>query len=1128
MRAFGLVFDLEVPESLCPPSPAGDAYGTIAVRSATPGWPWALEPSFVLPETAFVLDADSFLPAPASPPAVVQAGRPVAGDVVDGVLALVPDGFHLLQVDLDGALLKALALADNVANVSDPSTIEDVLPALRSAGIALVGDGRAQQLLGRVQANTELDAALTSGQPLPRPLDARDLTRGFRLDIWSSRTREWHSLHRRDATYRFGRQSGIVLEAFDEEGFLQPTAAQPADDPTRGDGGGGGGGVPTPGTDVFVHERIARWDGWSLSATRPGTPINRSADPAQATESDPTVGEPMTPFKLEASFTVRRRSLPELRFGDRYRMRARFVDLAGNSIPLETSTDDAYLAPADKVRLPYLRFDPVPPPLLVLRNATGPGGSLERLVIRAYNATEAEDAEATLETDDRHVAPPRTTVRLAEQHGMFDAWGRLRGDRAVYELIVDRDRAELPTVDGQPQDTSARLAVSYLADPFARAAAFRDLPGAPDNSTGRQSEGRLQWGTVRGVQPRPGSVTEIGFGRHWPARVAFRIRLREGTGAPVWDGTRRVLRISLPKATTGTFELSSLLSARDLEAMGVWSWLRELFEATEDAEMQSGSAGSSLAFAGDSIALLTRLALEGGHEMLTPSRTVTVVHAVQQPLGRPSFLQLPVVPPPPPPVGGSGEPASFPPLTASRQPSSPAVLLLGGLQIHGASTARIDLVARWREVEDDPSLPRPTRTPQGGPVETIALPDGAEGVLYADASETRAVAVYNPDADVLWFATPGEQLEGVPTPPVVAAPLHTLPDTKHRWIAYSAIGTSRFQDYFDVPGLDFTRRGKRLVVDVPSSSRPAAPEIAYVVPTFGWERNATTTVKSSVRYGNGLRVYLDRPWFSSGDDELLGVVLWPGAEPDPDDATRERYKPYFTQWGSDPIWSAGDLGAVPRTYDFPDATVTGSGLSVEGVSLAVDLAAHAVAFDEPRGLWYCDIQLSETLSYAPFVRFALARYQQHSLPGLELSPVALADFAQLTPTRSAVVVIDSADPRRARVHVGGVAPDAPTRSQIVVSVENRRRPALRTDLDWEEAPSTVVEVVPDAPAPSQPGAALWSGSIQFARVPERGMFRITVREYELVEVDTPPGAPQAFGQRLVYAEAFAYDHPRLG
>ena len=42
----------------------------------------------------------------------------------------------------------------------------------------------------------------------------------------------------------------------------------------------------------------------------------------------------------------------------------------------------------------------------------------------------------------------------------------------------------------------------------------------------------------------------------------------------------------------------------------------------------------------------------------------------------------------------------------------------------------------------------------------------------------------------------------------------------------------------------------------------------YVVPTFKWVESGDGLTRE--RVGRGLRVYLDRPWYSSGDGELLG------------------------------------------------------------------------------------------------------------------------------------------------------------------------------------------------------------------------------------------------------------------
>ena len=798
LRALGLVFDLEVPDSFCPASPASATYRTIEVRKVIPGFSWAVKPQFVFPSTAYVRGKNVFRTAPATSPAEVSAAAYLAGDIVAGYLALSPENFHLSQVDLDGGLLKALTLADNAQNATDPSVIGEVVPSLRSSGIGLMADGRGLQLLQSISSNMAFDQALQAGAALPRAFNARDLVRGFRLDIWSSHTQQWQSLHRRNATYLFGPENEIALGETDEEGFLQPAAAQPAADPTRKkDKVATENGIPQPGTDLYMHERIARWDGWSLSAFRPGMALNRSPDPALATTTDPTMNQAATPFKMTTSFTAMPGSLPELRFGAKYRVRARAVDIAGNSLAFNSKVPAALTAPANGAALPYFRFEPVGAPLLVLQQPTQPGATLERMVIRSYNSNPGLDSLATTATDHRHVAPPRVAARMAEQHGMFDdASGHLRGDAGTFNLIVQRDNSELPQQDGVPLEPADTLDIGYLPDPLARGAALRELPNTPDNTNGAVAGSTLSYQVLGDVQPRPGSVTHMGFGDQWPQRSAFLLSLEEGRSIPQWDATRREMTVFIKKGSISSVDLSSYISESDLALMGVWDWMREYFEARELDAMQSGAADFLVGGTSDLVALITRLVLEGGHEMITPSRTLTLVHAVQQPLGRPQFVQLPVVHRPTDPIFASALRNSFTPITAWRSQGSHSAALLGALEINGNSTAKIDLQARWLEYTDDPTQSAPRKTWTSDHVETLLLPDTTAGPLYADATKTRMVAVYVPRVDVLWFSAPIDELEGVVTPTDVAAPLHRFQDTKHRWVGYTAIGSSRFEEYF--------------------------------------------------------------------------------------------------------------------------------------------------------------------------------------------------------------------------------------------------------------------------------------------------------------------------------------------
>ena len=88
-------------------------------------------------------------------------------------------------------------------------------------------------------------------------------------------------------------------------------------------------------------------------------------------------------------------------------------------------------------------------------------------------------------------------------------------------------------------------------------------------------------------------------------------------------------------------------------------------------------------------------------------------------------------------------------------------------------------------------------------------------------------------------------------------------------------------------------------VDIPSSQRPPAPDVRYLIPAFGWQRGSSGTSKTSTRTGNTLRVYLGRPWFQTGAGECLGVVV---ANPAPAGAAfPQDLFPYVSGYGQDPV-----------------------------------------------------------------------------------------------------------------------------------------------------------------------------------------------------------------------------------
>jgi hypothetical protein len=1193
LRALGLVFDLDLPREFV--AETLEEFGTISVSRATPGWRSPTQTATPPLATAYLYAADDagrryFF---AAPRALVDRQAPMTAV---GLLNLDATQFGLAQIDVDGGMHKAIMVAETLnpprghnlfpdaqpepaANpeVFDP---EATLPSLRSGGLSLFADRRAVALLDALSQSKAFNDALAGGGPQPRPFFAEDLVRGYRLDIWDARTNAWHSLHQRHAEYRIG-ELPFSPGPTPEEGFVQLAVTQPAN------------GAEPVTNDLYLHEAIARWAGWSLSAPMPSKHLSRYPNAADAVPRDNepdkfAEDEPLTPFKVTAGYEVAAGSLPRLVFGMRYRVRARVVDLAGNSLrlgdPLADMLSNSFALPFDQEGFTYLRFEPVPAPLVIIRDPkalTEPGSAVDRIVIRTFNTDVNHDAMAADTTAaDRHIMPPRTSVEMGERLRMFDdATGKIAADAATWQLIVDRDAGEFAIAaidvagktDQYPVEPGERIdAIPHLPDPLSRGAAIRDLPGTVSGVIGRVEPdagmaGQVAYTPLSDPNPRPGSATLVGFGtsQGWEKTHGFRFALAEPVAGqtdfrPHWDPAARLLTVYLPKAAMKTVPLTSYTTVDDLKLMGVWQWLREFVEritVTYPGQQALGRYADV-----DRIAHILQRAVEGGHWMLTPPRLLTLVHAVQQPIGRPEFTLLDVehadvkwdlLKLQTAPDRGRTDPTESALITSWRALGATDAYLLGALRVHGRSTAKLDLLAHWNDPVDDLSQPKPGTAQHDASVEELPLRTLDEDYLLAAGKIHRAVGYYDPEHDQVafvragdWSGTKNQQLDN-------AAPRHLFNDAKRHLVRYTAVATSRFREYFaQDQGLDFTRHSEPVVVDVPASARPLAPDVVYVIPTFGWQRQTDTNLKRSVRFGGGLRVYLRRPWFSSGYGELLGVALWSDRNGTLDKDHRDKFKPFFTQWGMDPIWQSANLAGAPGIGNFAGAVASDQAVSLEEFSAKsatgdpgrVDLVGFTPEFDEGRGLWFADLTIDTfTETYMPFVRLALVRYQPNALAEAMVSRVVLADFVQLTPDRSAMVTADPHHPRSVRVVISGVAPRGPAAvvraepapaslspqpTQIHVRVQ-QRDPTIHSDLAWLEVPAAVASVRAevDRRIPDQPDLVLWAGSVTFAQRPNPGGFRLLVEEHEYISANYTISEGDAIKQpgRLIYIETFELD-----
>ncbi|HJS29437.1 MAG TPA: hypothetical protein VJ768_07435, partial [Anaerolineales bacterium] len=317
LRMFGLVVDLEftLPASLPPLSSTVKVLPSMNLQMAT---------THYSPRTHYDLGDSRFMASP----------RPVGPEISSGLLRL-QDGaqFEVTQIDVAGGGIKLQNTATNMRGFDElnnrPANSPDDsgLPSLQTAGISVIrpekGSSLAASFVKAVGLNSALSAVDGSpvkvvGMPGPPPaptdeLFAEDLARGYRIDVFDDKSNAWHSLCQRLGTYHFPDvpNGPETLTDLLDEGFVQMGATE-----------------PMPGTAVKVlrvHESIFTWAGWSLCAPRPGLTILTDHTPGEVQNT------PVTQFQMETSFRARPGSLPRLRFGAEYRLRARVVDLAGNS-----------------------------------------------------------------------------------------------------------------------------------------------------------------------------------------------------------------------------------------------------------------------------------------------------------------------------------------------------------------------------------------------------------------------------------------------------------------------------------------------------------------------------------------------------------------------------------------------------------------------------------------------------------------------------------------------------------------------------------------------------------------------------------------------------------------------------
>jgi hypothetical protein len=542
------------------------------------------------------------------------------------------------------------------------------------------------------------------------------------------------------------------------------------------------------------------------------------------------------------------------------------------------------------------------------------------------------------------------------------------------------------------------------------------------------------------VLPEPG-VTERALSTDqswapWPSPGVKRIELRargEGVDEPplAWEGETLVVRLA--PAQRLSLELSSNIRP---ELAGHFALTQSL-----------GAAAHR-------------------HPMVSPARTLELVHAVKRPHD---------------PVG---------PLTPARSQAGDTYVTLVPpadeplLGVDPASTARIDISASWTGSD--------SFGVNGGVV--------ASATLTRDTRELPALRHELGDTRQRWVTYEVTAISRFrefwpPPPPALEAADQEFEK------GFLATTTLR-------------------AVNIPSSARPPAPVLLTAAPAFMWREGADAAatvwrVRERIRAGGILRVEFERPWSVSGTGEKLAVIVWPESP-----APGELW-PFLSQVANDPIWNTTppDRFPVPSAFGPDGARAQAVRLSESGDQVMA-IPYDVISLPNPSRC-YADIALPEAVaaSYCPFAQLALARYQPHSIEQLELSPIVRTEMVQLLPERRLRIERREAD---VLVSLNGVGPGNGPHNRVVARVERfTGRPAdvFAVDLiSFGEEP-------PDDRTPiwvALANSAIWGklGDLMSLPVPSSGgPYRIHVREVD--QIDGPYDDEPAFGADIYHRTVFA-------
>jgi hypothetical protein len=953
LEKLGLVVVLQFPTITAPRETAVKVTGTFA---ASPD----VSTTLVSPKTRAIFD-------PANRIFVSQRRSTTAGEHTERLhLDVANPAFSVHSLNVDAAVAGNLGVA-----VGDSS---DTGVAPTSGGIVLAVTGRMRRMQTDL-TNAEETAAGTVANPAnPPDRYAEDLIVGHHIEIGVGPDQYWFGLGHRQVRYLVDRpgQTPLRFTAIDEAPVTAVGRQAEANDPSQ----------------LLISDVIMRWDGWSLGIPRPGK-LLLQADPTNASVDDAPGRPEDAPLTLETTKTDvsaegEEGRLPPLRYGQLYSVRGRAVDVTGGAPSWEGAAATAIA--------PYLRFDPAPTPLVLPPPSTSlTRGESARMVVVRSNP---RSGELPTVKSSRTLAPPRSTIDTALLHGWLDNPDTKAPDADKYALFARLDGAEVrhegPTPDGPTREPVA-LVVDWLPDPFSTHTRIGLL-----DPTGEEVDHRF----VSFVPPGTESDSGLAQLGSWQSAALLVEGVSVGAFPTMAQSEQvtpqQIVTIGLPPAASARVALRPSPREQVLALHGLVDWdAPYTFEET------------------------VQRVRDGLLPQLTPTTYVDMVHAVRQPLVDPAFEDL--------------EDA------ATRGAGEKDVTLAVPLTVHADSTSRVTVYASWVEqVDAGPQLvtagiTKPT-------TRTVPLTRVVESSIDLDhAGEASSIVVQGlvplPDlrrVDITLTAVATSRfvpefrevltIPGTGTLPPgvdresVAVLFKTSPlvlGTDYRFVADGAgwkvvllNGMSLTDDDLFVEGVKGTvlaTSAPSVPVIVRSAVRPEPPKVLYAIPAFAVaepERDDNGALHAG-RGANRLRLYLERPWWTSGTGEQLAVIVNTGTNLSSDPQGTSAAAKLVTLYGADPALTPG--GYPLHKQDLISGTLVAGTLDEPGTSATYTARAHPVLYDAERDLYYTEIQLRPQLA-GTFVRLAVARYQPYVTDQVSnLSRIVTMDPVQLLPPRELTV-----------------------------------------------------------------------------------------------------------------------------